>query len=97
MSLAQRAYEAAPSNPAVQDTYGWALVENGEVGRGLDLIRQAAKAMPGNAEIQYHLGTALARQGEVDEARRVLEGVIAAEAHGPIKDGAQSELARLGN
>jgi putative PEP-CTERM system TPR-repeat lipoprotein len=96
MSLAQRAYDAAPNNPAVQDTYGWALVGHGEVARGLDLIRQAAKAMPGNAEIQYHLGTALARQGEVDEARRVLEGVMANQPQGPIKDGAQSELARLG-
>ena len=95
LPLARRAYEAAPASPAVQDTYGWALVASGDLDRGLELIREAAKALPGVPEIQYHLGAALARKGDTAEARRILKQVVTANATPNIRAGAEAELAKL--
>ena len=97
LATAKRAYDAAPANPAVQDTYGWTLVESGELDRGLELIRAAAKALPGMGEVQYHLGAALARKGEVAEARRVLDQVLATpDLPGSVRRDAEAEIAGLG-
>jgi putative PEP-CTERM system TPR-repeat lipoprotein len=95
LPLAKRAYEAAPGNAAVQDTYGWSLVESGELDRGLKLIREASKSLKGVPEVQYHLGVALARKGETDEARRILKQVLATNAPASVRDGAEAELAKL--
>lgn len=95
LDLARRAHDAAPDNAAIQDTYGWLLVEQGEVDRGLELLRPAARSAPGSPEIQYHLGAALARKGLKDEARGVLEQVSKSDAPRATKDAAQRELARL--
>jgi len=98
LDLARRAHEAAPRNPAVQDTYGWALVESGEVAKGLELIREAARALPDVPEVQYHLAAALARKGDAVEARRLLKQVLAAgDVPASVKTGAQAELDRLGD
>ena len=96
LSLAKRAYEAAPGSAAVQDTYGWSLVESGDLDRGLELIREASKALKGVPEVQYHLGAALARKGETEEARRILKQVLAANAPASVRTGAEAELAKLG-
>ena len=95
LTLAKRAYEAAPENPAVQDTYGWALVSDGDLERGLELIREAARVLQGVPEVQYHLGAALARKGESEEARRILQQVLAANAPASVRAGAEAELAKL--
>lgn len=95
LSLAKRAHDLAPGNPAVKDTYGWALIENGDLDDGLALVREAARALPGNAEVQYHLGTALARKGEIEEARRLLQLALAAKPSPLVRAGAEAELAKL--
>ncbi len=91
LETAERAYRSAPDVPAIKDTYGWLLVEQGEVDKGLPLLRDAAKALPGLDEVQYHLGAALAKKGEVTEARRILETV--ASGQGPDDIRAQAKLA----
>jgi cellulose synthase operon protein C len=93
--LARRAYEAAPDSAAIQDTYGWLLVEQGDVDRGLELLRGAAKAMPGSPEVQFHLGAALARKGLDAEATSVLERVVRSGAPAGLRADARRELARL--
>lgn len=95
LPLARQAHEGAPESAAVQDTYGWALIENGDLDQGLKLIRKAADGLPGVAEVQYHLGAALARKGDMEEARRVLKQVIAADAPSSVRDSAEAELTRL--
>jgi putative PEP-CTERM system TPR-repeat lipoprotein len=95
LDLARRAYEAAPGSAAIQDTYGWLLVEQGDLDRGLELLRSAARAMPGSPEVQFHLGAALARKGLTAEAGPVLEKVARGDAPPELKNQARRELDRL--
>lgn len=76
IAVAEQALAAAPQNPAVMDTAGWVLVNQGEVKRGLDLLRQAAAKLPDNPELQWHLANAYAKAGEKASARLELERLI---------------------
>lgn len=57
-SLASRAYEMAPENPAVLDTYGWILANLGKPKEGVELLEKAVKLAPDAAEIREHLASA---------------------------------------
>lgn len=76
LGYAERAYEAAPALFQTQDTFGWLLVEAGELERGLELLRRAQAQAPANPEINYHYASALARAGSRDEARRLLTAAL---------------------
>jgi putative PEP-CTERM system TPR-repeat lipoprotein len=63
LATAKRAFDAAPGNPAIADTYGWVLLENGRAKEALPLLEQAAKALPDNAEVQARLARAKSEAG----------------------------------
>lgn len=77
LGLATEAYRLAPSNPAVQDTLGWILVEQGQPQRGLEYLRKAVRQTPKNASLRYHHAVALARTGDRPGARKLLEQLLA--------------------
>jgi putative PEP-CTERM system TPR-repeat lipoprotein len=77
LEYAERAYKLAPNSPAAQDTFGWLLVEQGQLDNGLRHLRDARLRDPANPEIRYHLAVALAKAGRKDEARRELEPALA--------------------
>ncbi len=52
---AERAYQLAPKDPAILDTYGWLLVQNHQREKGLRLLQQAAILVPNSAEVKQHL------------------------------------------
>ncbi|WP_417696464.1 tetratricopeptide repeat protein [Psychromonas sp.] len=52
--LAAKAYEVAPNNPAVLDTYGWILHQSGKTAEARPLIKKALTLLPDNVEIQKH-------------------------------------------
>lgn len=57
--FARRALEAAPDNPSVLDTAGWAEIKSGQdIEKGKRLLRQAAKKAPKNPVIRSHLAEA---------------------------------------
>lgn len=76
LGYAERAYDLAPDNPAVVDTFGWLLVETGEKNRGLVLLHQAVMNAPHIAEIRYHLGVGLHKVGRNLEAKSELKRVL---------------------
>ena len=43
--LAERAYGLNHNEPAIQDTYGWVLVQSGEVKKGIPLLESAVKSL----------------------------------------------------
>ena len=61
LEYAKRAYDLAPNVAPIVDTYGWILVEAGEVEKGIELLVRAARLDPDNEEIQKHLAEAKQR------------------------------------
>ncbi|MEO1204225.1 MAG: tetratricopeptide repeat protein, partial [Pseudomonadota bacterium] len=74
---ARKAREALPTNWSVLDTLGWVLVEAGELDEGIEVLAEAAEISDGVAVVRYHLAEAYARSGRRDEARSILEELLA--------------------
>lgn len=64
---AEKAYELAPDNPAILDTYGVMLVRNGETEKAVSILRKATQLDPDNAQIKQHLN-------EAERARSAQQG-----------------------
>lgn len=73
LEMAEEANRIAPNSPAIMDTLGWMLVENGEMKRGVELLRQAIAMSPPSHDIRLHLAKALVKAGDKDGARRELQ------------------------
>lgn len=94
--FAERAYRLAKDSPAVQDTLGWALVQEGaEVARGVRLLREASEKAPQSGDIRYHLAAGLERLGRRDEARKILEPLILGKASFSEREAATKLWERL--
>ncbi len=77
-ATARRAYDLAPDDPAVIDTYGWILVQNGKLTEGLAALERAATRAPDNPDIRFHHAYALVHAGQGPKARTILDEVLAA-------------------
>ncbi|HVO90542.1 MAG TPA: XrtA/PEP-CTERM system TPR-repeat protein PrsT [Casimicrobiaceae bacterium] len=77
VAMAEQAYRLMPDSPAITDTLGWILVQNGNAARGTELLQRAVAASPDNASLRYHLAVALARSGDKANARKELDTVLA--------------------
>ena len=73
---AQRAHNLAPESPEITDTLGWLLVQNGDTGQGLELLRKAHAGAPDQHDIGYHLAAALSRSGDDAEALKLLKDIL---------------------
>jgi len=82
--MAERAYRLAGDNPGVLDTFGWILIHQDDVDRGTELLKRASKQLPGVAEVSYHYAVALQLSGEHQQARDILETLL---ADGKLFDG----------
>lgn len=61
LAHAERARALAPTQPQVNDTLGWVLVQQGQREKGLRYLREAALRAPDDPDIQRHLKAALAQ------------------------------------
>jgi len=77
LGMAEKANQLAPKNPSVTDTYGWILVNMGDVNKGTALLGQAAGQDHKNLEIRYHYAVGLQRSGQTAEAKSILEELLA--------------------
>jgi putative PEP-CTERM system TPR-repeat lipoprotein len=76
LETVERAFRVAPAEPAVMDTYGWILVQQGSLDEGLPLLRKAKLRAPGALEIRYHMAVALNKMGKQEEARQELRAAL---------------------
>ena len=76
LEMAERAYQRAPTSPAVADTLGWLLYLKGDLERAETLVQEALRRLPTNAQVRFHLGMVYARRGKTAEARRELEEAL---------------------
>lgn len=95
VEMAERAHHLAPENPAIQDTYGWLLVQNGRLESGLIALEQAAKKAPEIYDIRYHLAVALAKVGEKSRAKQELKSILEPDKPFSERDNAVALLKEL--
>jgi putative PEP-CTERM system TPR-repeat lipoprotein len=93
--LAERALKLAPDNPGIMDTLGWLLLDQGQTGRALELLRQATAKAPKLATVRYHLAVALEKAGNKSEAKRELTTLLEAGSGFPELDAARKLAASL--
>ena len=95
VSTAEQALAAAPNNPIVIDTLGWALFKDGRFDAALLKLRDARLRAPGNPEIRFHLASALAQSGKRAEAREELINAFRDHPHFPGEAEAKALLEAL--
>lgn len=72
LGFAEKAAKIAATDAGTIDTLGWVLVNQGQLERGVSLLRDARLRDPDNAEIRYHLAVALNKSNRQSEAREEL-------------------------
>lgn len=58
LETAAKAHSLAPKNGGIADTYGWILVQDGQLKLGIKKLELASTLAPNNKEIQEHLAQA---------------------------------------
>jgi len=96
VGFAEQALKLKPDNPAVMDTLGWILVQQGQPERGLKLLQQALSKVPDAAEIHYHLAAAYAKTGDSTRARQELKRLLDSGRDFPQEEQAKGLLKQLG-
>jgi len=96
--LAERGYYLNPSAES-SDTLGWILARSGKVQEALPLMRQAAAVSAARRRIDpsifYRLAYTLRAAGEKEEARKVIEPVVATDVAFPEREAATKMLNEL--
>lgn len=95
LPTAEQAFKAAPKNPAVQDTLGWILLDQGQLPRALELLHAAAITLPNESSVRYHYAVALAKSGNKSAAKKELEQALANNQTFPDADAAKALLKSL--
>lgn len=73
ISMARKAYNLAPENAAIVDTYGWIMLKAGNHEESLPILEKAHQLQPDSEEIALHLAEAYRAVGKNAEAQRILE------------------------
>jgi len=95
LATAERAFKLKPEVPAVADTMGWLLVEQGQASKAVEILRKAAGNAPKNSEIGYHYAVALAKTGDKAGARKQLEAILSGGQAFPQQEQAKALLKQL--
>ncbi len=92
LTVGKLAYDSSPKAPAIADTYGWILLENGRAAEALPILEAAARG-GGDPATQYHYAVALVRTGAREEGLRKLHELLAREPKFEGADEARKLLA----
>jgi predicted Zn-dependent protease len=95
VDYAERAFAQQPNDAAVADTLGWALVEFGDLQRGVSLLEKASLLAPQQPSIRYHLAAGLAKAGRERDAARHLDALLLEQRGFPEEAEARALLSEL--
>ena len=96
LTLAQRAREADPNNPAVSDTLGWINYKKGSYLTAVTFLKESNEKFKGsNPEVLYHLGMAYWKAGEKVLAVETLSKALASERRFAGSEEAKKTLEQL--
>lgn len=95
LRLAEDAFQLAPDAPAVADTYGWLLVEVGQIREGARILEAALAAAPKDPFVRYHLAVAYSRTEQHQRARMLLRALDDEGSTFPEREAAEALLTRL--
>jgi putative PEP-CTERM system TPR-repeat lipoprotein len=95
LSYAERANRLSPGSPAILDTLGWLLVQQGDTVRGLEYLQRASDLAQGSQEIRLHLAKALVKAGQLDSARKALDALQRTPEPSPQREEAAAMLKSL--
>lgn len=79
LSLVTLAAKIAPKSADIIDSLGWMKYQGGDHDTGLILLTRAHALASDNSEITYHLAVAMDGSGKRDDAKKLLEPVVAAD------------------
>lgn len=95
LELAKKAYDIAPDNAAITDTYGYILLKQGQAKAALPLLERAAAAAPKDNDIQFHLAEAYVTNDNKQKAIDILETIVKPEQTFSKKESAETLLDQL--
>jgi Tfp pilus assembly protein PilF len=83
LELIERAIAISPDDPAIIDSFGWALYKVVRYEEALVQMRRAFAAFPDD-EVASHLGEVLWALGRFDEAMRVWQDALVTDPESPL-------------
>ncbi|WP_307719402.1 XrtA/PEP-CTERM system TPR-repeat protein PrsT [Massilia cavernae] len=95
LATAEAAFNIAGESPAIIDTLGWILIEQGNTARGVQLMEKALAINPNAPELRYHLAVGLAKAGDKARARTELKLALDAKQGFPSIEEARSFYSKL--
>ncbi len=95
LDLAKQAYDLAPRQPQIVDTYAWILFQQGKREQGLEILKKAAELAPSDPDIAFHVASALADSGQQALALEQLRAILDAHKQFSLHKDAEALLARL--
>lgn len=94
LETAERAYRASGDHPAVMDTLGAILLEQGDLKRAVPLLQKGVSLAPNSGDLRLHLAQALIKSGDKAGAKKELE-LLASKGSGPGANQAKELLKQL--
>ncbi|WP_394754022.1 tetratricopeptide repeat protein [Crenothrix sp.] len=95
LELAKKAYALAPDAPAINDTYGYVLLKQGQTKEALNILEKATVAAPKDNDMQFHLAQAHVANDGKQKAIEILENITKSEQDFSEKSAAQKLLGQL--
>ena len=94
-TLAEKARQLSPRDPATADTLGWILYKKGDYTRARALLEESASKMSEQAEVQFHVGMVRYMLDDEASARAALQEAASSTQEFPGKEEAVRRLAIL--
>jgi len=75
VDTARFAANAQPNNPTILDTYGVALMRNGEIKTAIGVLKAASNLAPYAGELKLHLAEGYLADGDKKRAREIVQSI----------------------